>query len=189
MKGERGQPAVLTTTLADAGVYVLDPGTDYWKAAQLEFDRRPLSVWCGRADQQGKPPLRLWMPRLDQPLYFYVPKGTRHFVIGIVDGGFPQTTVELRLADGTVVRRENLLSGDQLCIIVDEDRRQYGDIAEIPKQTVLPSQQLSVIVPKGADGQVWSLSLSSLRCVVELYDVPPFVARHPSELLVPEDSL
>ncbi|GIV16264.1 MAG: hypothetical protein KatS3mg022_1699 [Armatimonadota bacterium] len=189
LKAERGQPATLETTLGEEGVYALNPGTDYWKAAQLEFDRRPLSVWCGRADQHGKPPLRLWLPRLDQPLYFYVPKGTRHFVIGIVDGGFPQTTIELRTADGTVVRRENILSGDQLCIIVDEDRKQYGDIAEIPKQTALPSQQLSVTVPKGADGQIWALSLSSLRCVVELYDVPPFVARHPAELLAPEDSL
>ncbi len=189
VQAERGQPATLETTLDEDGVYAFTPGTDYWRAAQIGFDARPLSVWCGRADRVGKPPLRLWLPRLDQPLYFYVPKGTRHFVIGIVEGGFPQSTIELRLPDGTVVRRENVLSGDQLCIIVDEDKRQYGEIAEMPKQTVLPSQQLSVRVPNGADGQIWALSLSSLRCVVELYDVPPYLARHPAELLVPEDSL
>lgn len=189
LKAERGQPTTLETTLGDEGVYALNPGTDYWKAAQIEFDRRPLSVWCGRADRESKPPLRLWLTRLDQPLYFYVPKGTRHFVIGIVEGGFPHSTIELRLADGTVLRRENVLSGDQISIIIDEDRRQYGEIAEMPKQAVLPSQQLSVIVPKGADGQVWALSISSLRCVVELYDIPPYLARHPAELLVPEDSL
>ncbi|MCS6830970.1 MAG: DUF4838 domain-containing protein [bacterium] len=189
LRAERGQPATLQVKLGEEGVYALDAGTDYWKAAQLEFERRPLSVWCGRADQQAKPPLCLWLPRLDQPLYFYVPKGTRHFVIGIVQGGFPQSTIELKLADGTIVRREHILSGDQLSIIIDEDKRQYGELAEMPKQAVLPSQQLSIVVPRGADGQIWALSLSSLRCVVELYDVPPFLARHPAELLVPEDSL
>lgn len=189
VKAERGQRAIARLQIREPGIYALNPGTDYWKAAQLEFPPRPLSVWCGRADQEDKPPLRLWLPRLDQPLYFYVPRGTRQFVIGIVEGGFPQSTLELRLADGTVVRRENILAGDQLSIIIDEDRRQYGDIAEMPKQAVLPSQQLSILVPKGADGQVWALSISSLRVVVELYDVPPYVARHPAELLVPEDGL
>ncbi|MDW8103825.1 MAG: DUF4838 domain-containing protein [Armatimonadota bacterium] len=189
VKAEQGQPAQMMLELREPGVYALNPGTDYWKAAQLEFSPRPLSVWCGRADREGKPPLRLWLPRLEQPLYFYVPKGTRHFVIGIVEGGFPHSTLELRLADGRVVRREQILAGDQLSIIIDEDRRQYGELAEMPKHAVLPSQQLSILVPKGADGQVWALSLSSLRCVVELYDIPPYLARHPAELLVPEDGL
>lgn len=189
LKAQRGQPATLETTISEDGVYALNPGTDYWKAAQIGFDPRPLSVWCGRADRQGKPPLCLWLPRLDQPLYFYVPRGTRHFVIGIVQGGFPHTTLEIRLANGTIVRRERLLAGDQISIIVAQDIREYGDISEMGKQTVLPSHELSIVVPKGADGQVWALSLSSLRCIVELYDVPPFLAHHPAELLVPEDSL
>jgi len=189
LKAERGQPATLETTLGEEGVYTLHPGTDYWRAAQIEFDRRPLSVWCGRADRYGKPPLCLWLPRLDQPLYFYVPKGTRHFVIGIVQGGFPHTTLEIRLANGTVARREQLLSGDQISIVVQQDIREYGNLSEMGKQTVLPSQELSIVVPKGADGQVWALSLNSLRCIVELYDIPPFLARHPAELLVPEEAL
>jgi hypothetical protein len=189
LKAEKGQPATLQATLPDDDVYVLDPGTDYWKAAQIEFDRRPLSAWAGRGNRREQKPLCLWMPRLDQPLYFYVPKGTRHFVIGIVSGGWPHTTLELRLANGTVIRREKLLAGDQVSVIVDQDIREYGDISEMGRQAVLPSQQLSVVVPKGADGQIWAIALDSLRCVLELYDVPPYVSRHPSELLVPENAL
>jgi hypothetical protein len=57
------------------------------------------------------------------------------------------------------------------------------------KQAILPCEQLSVIVPKGKDGQIWALRGWSLRCIMELYDVTHFVARHPSELLAPEDAL
>ncbi len=185
-KGERGQ---VELRLPEAGVYRFRPGTDYWKAAQVEFGSRPVSVWAGYSGVTLNEPLRLWMPRLDQPLYFYVPKGTRHFVMGIVSGGWPHTELVLRLPDGTEVKRERLLAGDQLSVIVDKDIEEYGAISEIGLRTIPPSQQLTIRVPQGADGQIWSLSLNSLRCAVELYDIPPFVARHPSELLVPEDAL
>jgi hypothetical protein len=191
VKAEKGKPATVTVTLPADGVYAFDPGTDYWKAAQVEFDRRPLSVWCGRFDEPGKVrrvPLRLWLPR-GEPLYFFVPKGTKHFVIGIVSGGDPKSVIELRTADGTVIRREGIVAGDQISVIVEQDVREYGEISEMAKQAILPGEQLSVIVPKGKDGQIWALRVWSLRCVVELYDVPPFTARHPSELLVPEDAL
>ena len=63
--------------------------------------------------------------------------------------------------------------------------------AELPAAPVFlvtdrPTDSVSpIVVPKGKDGAVWSLALGSLRCVIELYDVPPYVARHPRELLVP----
>ncbi|HIE50296.1 MAG TPA: DUF4838 domain-containing protein [Armatimonadetes bacterium] len=189
VEAERGQTATVEFRLPADGIFAFEPGTGYWKAAQIGFDVRPLVVWAGRAQVPGKPkrtPLRLWLPRLNQPLYFFVPKGTKHFVIGIASGGDPFTTLVLRTADGTVVLKEKVVAGDQISVIVEEDKAQYGEMSEMAKHTVLPSHQSSVIVPKGKDGQIWSLALSSLRCVVELYDVPPYLARHPSELLVPE---
>lgn len=190
-KAEKGKPATIELSIPADGIYAFDPGTDYWKAAQIEFDERPLSVWCGRYDEPNKPrqmPLRLWLPR-GEPLYFFVPKGVKHFVIGIVAGGDPYTDLTVETADGTVIVKERIVSGDQISVIVDEDVRQYGEISEMAKHAILPAHQKSVTVPKGKDGQIWRLRLSSLRCIVELYDVPPYLARHPAELLVPEKAL
>ena len=162
VKAAKGSAATADVTVSSDGLHAFSPGTKYWRAAQIGFGPRPLSVWCGRGDAPGRPkrePLRLWLPRVGQPLYFYVPKGTRAFVVGIADGGWPTTRVVLRTADGTAI-----LDGRQ----------------------ALARDQLSVIVPPGKDGAVWSLALHSLRCVVELYGVPPYLARHPAELLVPQ---
>jgi hypothetical protein len=170
VKAEKGQAATMETVLPADGVYALDPGTGYWKTAELGFaprprGGRPLSVWAGRADQPGKPkgqPFRLWLPRQDQPLYFLVPKGVGHFVIGFPSVGQAKTSLTLRTADGKVVLED---------------------------KAVLQGDQVSVRVPEGKDGAIWSLSLSSLRCVVELYNVPPYLARHPGELLVPQEAV
>lgn len=191
VKAERGKPATIELNIPSDGIYAFDPGTDYWKAAQIEFDERPLSVWCGRYDEPNKPkrvPLLLWLPR-GEALYFFVPKGVKHFVIGISHGGDPYTNLIIETADGTTVVKERVVSGDQISVIVDEDVRRYGEISEMAKHAVLPAQEKSISVPKGKDGQIWQLRLSSLRCIVELYDVPPYLARHPAELLVPEDAL
>jgi hypothetical protein len=53
----------------------------------------------------------------------------------------------------------------------------------------MSGDQISIIVPEKSDGQIWSMSLTSLRNTVELYDIPPFLARHPSELLVPQEAI
>lgn len=190
-KAEKGRPATITLSLPADGIYAFDPGTDYWKAAQVEFDERPLSVWCGQFDKPRQPrrtPLRLWLPR-GEPLYFFVPKGTRHFVIGIVSGGNPFTDIVVRTADGTEVVKGRIVAGSQISVIVEEDVRQYGATSAMAQGLILPGCEIVVRVPKGKSGQIWSLSLSSLRCHLELYDVPPFLARHPAELLVPEDAL
>lgn len=133
-------------------------------------------------------PLRLWLPR-GEPLYFFVPKGTKHFVMGIAEAGAPRSVVELQTADGMVIRREGLVSGDQISVIVGRDAQEYGAMSEMAKWAISSGEHLSVIVPKGKDGQIWALRVWSLRCIVELYDVPPFVARRPAELLVPEEAL
>jgi len=165
IKAEKGKVAWMEATLPSDGIFVLDPGTNYWKTAEVGFDARPLSAWAGRGDEPGqprRPAFRLWLPRLNQPLYFFVPKGTRSFVVGLPSVGQAKTTLVLRAPGGKAVL---------------EDKE------------VVTGDQVSVVVPPGADGAVWSLALSSLRCVVELYGVPPFLARHPAELLVPEDAL
>ncbi len=165
IKAEKGKPAVMAATLPADGVYGLDPGTGFWKTAELGFAPRPLAVWAGRADEPGRPrrkEFRLWLPRLNQPLYFFVPRDAEHFVIGFPSIGQSKTTLVLRTADGKVMlEHKDVQSGDQV----------------------------SVGVPPVARGAVWSLSLASLRCVVELCGVPPYLARHPGELLVPEEAV
>jgi hypothetical protein len=61
-------------------------------------------------------------------------------------------------------------------VIVDEKRLATGD-------------EISVRVPPGKDGTIWSFAITGVRDAVELYDVPPFLARHPAELLVPADAV
>jgi len=165
IKAEKGKPATMEAVLPADGVYALDPGTGYWKTAELGFEPRPLSVWAGRADEPGKPKgkeFRLWLPRADQPLYFYVPKSTEALVLGFPSVGQATTAVVLRTSDGRIVwEGKAIASGDQV----------------------------SVPVPPEARGAVLSLSLASLRCVVELYNVPPWIARHPRELLVPQEAI
>ncbi len=193
VKAAKGKSAAVRVTLPESGLYAFDPGTGYWHAAQIDgFDDRPLVVWAGRADRPGVPrrvPLRLWLPRPGQPLYFFVPRGTRHFVIGIVSGGDPFTTVRLRTADGMVVLDDNVLAGSEVSVIVEGDRREYGAESAMANNSIVPGHETSVTVPNGADGGIWSIELSSLRCIVELYDVPPWLARHPAALMAPEDAI
>jgi len=192
VQAEKGKAASTRLRLPADGLYSFDPGTGFWHAAQIRFGPRPLVVRAARADMPGRPkktPLRLWLPRTGQPLYFYVPKGVRHFVIGIVSGGDPWTRLRVRTADGTTVLDERVLAGSEVSVIVEADRQKYGAASAMANNCVLPAAERAVVVPAGRDGQVWSLELSSLRCIVELYDVPPFLARHPSELLVPANAV
>ena len=190
VKAPKGKPASTDVRLPAAGLYSLAPGTGYWRAAEVDVGERPLVVRAQRANTPGrskKTPLRLWLPRFGQPLYFFVPKGVRHFVIGIVSGGNPWTCLRLKTAAGSTVLDEKVLAGSEISVVVDADRREYGEISAMANNCVLPAAERSVTVPPGRDNQIWSLELSSLRCTVELFDVPPFLARHPAELLVPED--
>jgi len=164
IKAEKNQQAQITITIPDDGIYIFDPGTTYWKSAEIAFDTRPLSVWAGRADESGKPkkvPFRQWSPK-GEPVYFFVPKGTKNFVIGFPFTGRTYTKIEVKDENGNIVySSDKVMSGDQI----------------------------SIIVPEKSDGQIWSMSLTSLRNTVELYDIPPFLARHPSELLVPQEAI
>lgn len=163
VKAERNQQATIEINIPEDGIYILDAGTTYWKSAMLTFDTRPLSVWAGRPDIPGKPkrePFRQWRPQ-QEPVYFYVPKGTKSFVIG-----FPscQANTKVLIKDGN---GKTIYSSD----------------------SIMPGDQVSIIVSEGSDNQIWSIAITSLRNTVELYDIPPFLARHPAELLVPEDAI
>ncbi|MCD6351604.1 MAG: hypothetical protein J7M26_05750, partial [Armatimonadetes bacterium] len=157
VKAEKGQTASLQFTTPRAGLYRLDPPTGYWHVAKVGFDDRPLVVEASR-----RRPLKLWTPRENQLLWFFVPPGTRSFVVGIVAGGWPDVKLRVRDATGKVV-----FSSDHL-------RR--GD-------------QVSLRVPKGQDGHVWSLGINGLRVAFEVYDVPPYLAPQPGRLLVPRECL
>ncbi|MCX7705003.1 MAG: DUF4838 domain-containing protein [bacterium] len=163
VKAEKNQEAMIEIKIPEDGIYILDPGTTFWKSALITFDTRPLSVWAGRPDIPGTPkrePFRQWRPQ-KEPVYFFVPKGTKSFVIG-----FPscQTNTKVEIKDSTGK------------LIYSSDKIMAGD-------------QISIVVPEGSDNQIWSIGITSLRNTVELYDIPPFFARHPAEILVPEDAI
>ncbi len=177
IKAPKGENASVDIAVPGPGLFAFVPGTAFWRAAEMGFDHRPLSLWAGRPKDETNtfPPLRLWRPRLDQPLYLFVPKGTSHLVIGIVEGGDPYTAIQVKTAKGTVLCHERLLAGDQVCVSVNPQSRN-GDAATDGDD---PTQQ----------GTVLAVGFDSLRCVIEIYNVPPYLARHPSELLVPADTL
>lgn len=163
-KAEKNQETTISIKIPENGLYIFDPDTTYWKSAMITFDERPLSVWAARADEPGKPkkiPFKQWSPK-GEPLYFFVPKGTKQFVVGFPFAGRLFSKIEIKDEKGKLVySSDKIMSGDQI----------------------------SIIVPEGSDNQIWSIAITSLRNTVELYDIPPFIARHPAELLVPEDAI
>lgn len=192
VEAPKGEPAQTTVKLPQNAVYTLNPGTDFWRAARVDIGNRPFVFRAARADTPGAPkavPLRFWLPSMNERLYFYVPQGTRHFVVGIVSGGDPWTQLRINTPDGRVIVDDRVLAGSEISVIVEEDQRTYGADSAMANHSILPSSEQSVEVPNGTDGQIWSLQLSGLRCVVELYDVPPYLACSPQTLLIPEDAV
>ncbi len=163
VKAEKNQEATITIDIPEDGIHIFDPGTTYWKSCLITFDRRPLSIWAARAVEPGKPkkvPFKQWFPK-GEVLYFFVPEGTYSFVIG-----FPVCRANTKV----VIKDENGKT------VFESDK-------------VMAEDQISIVVPEKSDGQIWSISVWSLRNIIELYDIPPFLARHPLEILVPEDAL
>ena len=178
IKAAKGEPGLTEVPVPDAGLFAFDPGTAYWRAAEIRFPSRPLALWAGRpqGETQSFPPLRLWRPSLNQPLYFFVPRGNTTFVLGVVEGGDPYTRVQIRTSDGKLLVDQQLLAGDQLSV----------NLRDAVRDSITPSGRNDAVDDRA---MILALSLDSLRCVVEIYNIPPFVARHPSELLVPVDAL
>jgi len=190
LKAEKGKSAELILEIPAKGNFAFDPGTGYWRAAEIVFDSRPLVLWAGRplGPVTGNwPSFRLWLPRSSQPLYFYVPSTVPHFVIGVVSGGDPYTRLRITRADGTLVAEELMLAGDQITIFLQNPPSDSGDISTKASSGAFLGE--SSQSPNPRKGEILALQVDSLRCELELYDIPPFLARHPAELLVPADAL
>lgn len=89
--------------------------------------------------------------------YFFVPSGIRCFQVAAVAPGRKQVSVTLQTLAG----------------------RFAG------KHMVEPDTECLVDVPDGLDGTVWSLATDSGHVQIALSGVPPYVANHPDDLLVP----
>ena len=169
-----GEAATCDIKIPSAGVWVIVPGQSEatLSAAEIAVTSRPHAAFAGRYWDYDKEHVIhdefvLWQPTFDQPLYFFVPKGTRRFVIGL-DGAQEYGKMILKTPAGQVVFKD-----DQI-------------MQSIPSYKLFGGR-VAVTVPQGTDGKIWSLSLASHRCRVELYDIPPYLARHPAELLVPRE--
>ncbi len=93
--------------------------------------------------------------------HFYVPKGTRAFVIEASSPGRKQVNVSLETGGGGTLKDETVDTGAELL----------------------------VQVPAGKDGAVWTVRLGANRGQFGLAGVPPFVATHPEHLLVPREAV
>lgn len=172
---KNGEGATCVVDIPSDGVFVLHPG-QYSQAkglgAEVSLGARPHAAFGGRYwdfDPQHliHDEFILWRPELSQPLYFYVPKGTRRFVIGL-DANRMFTKVVVKTPDG-----KTMFENDKV-------------MQSIPSYK-LRGQRVEVKVPAGQDDKIWSLGLESYFCTVELYGVPPYLSRHPSKLLVPRE--
>jgi len=190
IQAEKGKPADLLLEIPEAGTFAFDPGTGYWRAAEITFGPRPLVLWAGRpmGPITGKwPCFRLWLPRSSQPLYFYVPPTVPHFVVGVVSGGDPYTKLRITRADGTVVTEARMLAGDQITVFLGaQPSKPETNSADGRSNTFQGQFKQLDGHPKG---EILALHVDGLRCQLEFYDIPPFLARHPAELLVPADAV
>jgi len=166
------QPATCEVKIPATGVFVIVPGQSETSlsAAEVSVGTGPQAAFAGRYWDYVNAHIvhdefTLWKPTLNRPLYFFVPKGTRQFVIGI-DATQVYSRLVLKTADGQVT--------------YENDKVQMGS-----SSYRLFGERVAVPVPPGTEGRIWSLALASYLCRLELYDIPPYVALHPSELLVP----
>ena len=159
--------AQLRLQIARKGLYVLDPGNDSSKGGRLEFGRRHLVVEA--SPEREFMALYPATPTLDQPLYFFVPRDTEMFVVRVHASTSHESDVRFYGPDGQLVSEHlKLVTGADLSVPVD----------------------VPVMVPAGADAGIWAFSVSrSPRAIIQLRGVPPYLARHPDELLTPREAL
>ena len=170
----QGREATCDIAIPETGLMVIVPGQSEATlcAADVTVSPGPQAAFAGRywdsdPDHLVHDECVLWRPTFDQPLYFFVPQGTRGFVIGL-DGAQEYSRLVLKSPAGRV-----LFEDDQVMQSTPSYR--------------LVGERVAVTVPQGEDGKIWGLLLASYRCRVELYDVPPYLARHPADLLVPRE--
>ena len=164
---QQGSGGQLRLQFPREGLYVLDPGTDYNKGGRLEFGRRHLVVEA--SPEREFMALYPGTPTLDQPLYFFVPRGTEMFVVRIHASTSHESDVRFYGPDGGLIAEHlKLVTGSDLSVPVD----------------------VPVTVPAGADHGIWAFTISrSPRATIQLRGIPPYVARHPEELLTSREAV
>lgn len=91
---------------------------------------------------------------------FYVPKGTACFLLDAAVRGRASVKAALEAANG-------------------------GAVTNV---TVETARECLITVPAGRDGAVWSVTLDGERGCVALGGIPPYVAMHPDDLLIPAET-
>ena len=148
------------------GLYLLDPGGGYKKGGRIGFDRRHLVVEASPKSEFAA--LFTGTPPEGGPLFFFVPRGTEMFVLRVLASTSHESDVRFFGPDGRLVSEHlRLVTGSDLSLPVD----------------------VPVTVPAGAEG-IWAFTISrSPRATIQLRGVPPYLARHPGELLTSREVL
>ena len=141
-------------------------GEDTYELALQTATRRAVQVDCPDqpivVEASHDHPLILSRPSATQALFFFVPPGTTGFVLHLAGKQCHHGTVTVQDSSGRVVAHQ---------------------------PDLLPDFDVSVRVPNGEDGRIWSLSVDCRRVALDLRGVPPLLAGHPSQLLVPAEAL
>ena len=148
------------------GLYQLDPGAGYKRGRRLGFGRRHLVVEASPRSEFAA--LFTGTPPESQPLFFFVPQDTEMFVLRVHASTSHESDVRFFGPDGRLLSEHlRLVTGSDLSLPVD----------------------VPVPVPAGADG-IWAFTISrSPSATIQLRGVPPYLARHPEELMTSREAL
>ena len=116
--------------------------------------------------------------------YFYVPKGTKHFMALDTAGG--NMTIAFKNGQGQTVR-----ALDELTAKERWEPREDVDVRGAAKQERSSAGAFMVDVPAGSDGAIWSF-YSTIRTWdghIKLIGVPCYMSLRPDLLMLPRDAL
>lgn len=160
------ESAEVSLQIPRKGLYLLDPGGGYKQGGRLGFDRRHLVVEASPKSEFAA--LFTGTPPEGGPLFFFVPRGTEMFVLRVLASTSHESDVRFYGPDGRLLSEHlRLVTGSDLSLPVD----------------------VPVTVSPGAEG-IWAFTISrSPRATIQLRGVPPYLARHPGELLTSREAL
>ena len=167
VREQQNESAEVRLRIPRKGLYVLDPGAGYKRAGRLGFGRRHLVVEASTRSELTT--LYPGTPPEVEPLFFFVPQDTEMFVLRVHASTSHESDVRFFGPDGRLVSEHlRLVTGSDLSLPVD----------------------VPVTVPAGADHGIWAFTISrSPRATIQLRGVPPYLARHPEELLTSREAL
>lgn len=146
----------LNATVRKGGMLADFKGRPWGLAAEVKPRKNVLPL----EKSSGRMPSGLARSGPASRYYFYVPRGTRHFLLDATVRGRSSAKAAVGPATG-------------------------GGVTTV---TVESSRECVVTVPAGTDGAVWKVELESERGRVALGGVPACVATHPGDLLVPRET-